>query len=177
MEADQASEAPSAKQINLPDPDPDNITVLTKELPNEPILPWHRFDSPWLEGDEKDKAEAKPNSVSDQTEAEDAVEGEAEANKADADKAETLLVELKEKIEEEIELLEQAEPQAQNAEPAEEVEEIAELARELVSKLEAKKAVKTETSAPAQNKAAEAQLDKIPVGESEDLIEARDEVE
>jgi hypothetical protein len=36
-------------RIRLPDPDVKNITVLTKNLPNEPVLPWHRFDSPWLE--------------------------------------------------------------------------------------------------------------------------------
>ncbi|WP_448560884.1 hypothetical protein [Trichothermofontia sp.] len=33
----------------LPEPDKDNITVLTSKLPNEPILPWNRYDSPWLE--------------------------------------------------------------------------------------------------------------------------------
>lgn len=192
MDADQASEAPSVKQISLPEPDPDNITVLTKELPNEPILPWHHFDSPWLEGDEdeKDKAKAESTPASDQTDADpaeakdafeksglgqDASEENAEEIQADADDAETLLVELKEKIEEEIELLEQSEPEAHNAEPTEEVEEIAELARELVSKLEAKKAVKPESSAPAQMK--ETQLEKIPVEETEDLMEERDEVE
>ena len=36
------------QRICLPEPDVDNITVLTKNLPNEPILPWHHFDSPWL---------------------------------------------------------------------------------------------------------------------------------
>ncbi|BFM40763.1 hypothetical protein [Synechocystis sp. LKSZ1] len=35
--------------IRLPAPDLDNITVLTEELPNAPILPWHHYDSPWLE--------------------------------------------------------------------------------------------------------------------------------
>jgi len=28
--------------------DLDNITVLTRKLPNRPILPWNHFDSPWL---------------------------------------------------------------------------------------------------------------------------------
>ncbi|MEB3359160.1 MAG: hypothetical protein VKK04_20705 [Synechococcales bacterium] len=37
-----------SNRISLPEPDAENITVLTKALPNEPILPWHRFDSPWL---------------------------------------------------------------------------------------------------------------------------------
>lgn len=34
-------------KINLPEPDPDNITVLAHNLPNKPILPWNRYDSPW----------------------------------------------------------------------------------------------------------------------------------
>jgi hypothetical protein len=34
--------------IRLPEPDKENITVLTHQLPNEPILPWHHYDSPWL---------------------------------------------------------------------------------------------------------------------------------
>lgn len=41
------------KAVQLPEPDRDNITVLSHELPNEPILPWRRFDSPWLDGEEK----------------------------------------------------------------------------------------------------------------------------
>lgn len=40
------------KRIALPKPDTNNITVLTENLPNDPILPWHHFDSPWLEKDE-----------------------------------------------------------------------------------------------------------------------------
>jgi len=28
-------------------PDLDNVTVLTDSLPNNPILPWHHYDSPW----------------------------------------------------------------------------------------------------------------------------------
>ncbi|PSO66234.1 MAG: hypothetical protein BRC47_15600 [Cyanobacteria bacterium QS_7_48_42] len=35
------------EQDELPEPDSDNITVFTNSLPNEPILPWHHFDSPW----------------------------------------------------------------------------------------------------------------------------------
>lgn len=37
-----------SKCVRLPEPDTDNITVLTHALPNEPILPWHHYDSPWL---------------------------------------------------------------------------------------------------------------------------------
>jgi hypothetical protein len=36
-------------RVALPEPDVSNITVLTESLPNEPVLPWHHFDSPWLE--------------------------------------------------------------------------------------------------------------------------------
>ncbi|ASC72662.1 uncharacterized protein XM38_036200 [Halomicronema hongdechloris C2206] len=48
--ADESDNARMAgKRVCLPDPDKDNITVLTSKLPNAPILPWHRYDSPWLE--------------------------------------------------------------------------------------------------------------------------------
>jgi hypothetical protein len=51
----QPDDSPALEQtenhspIRLPAPDLDNITVLTEELPNAPILPWHHYDSPWLE--------------------------------------------------------------------------------------------------------------------------------
>ncbi|HEY9879585.1 MAG TPA: hypothetical protein V6D29_14100 [Leptolyngbyaceae cyanobacterium] len=51
MDGEQA-ETVLDKRISLPEPDIENITVLTKSLPNEPILPWHHFDSPWLEREE-----------------------------------------------------------------------------------------------------------------------------
>ncbi|MGB3694858.1 MAG: hypothetical protein WA865_18865 [Spirulinaceae cyanobacterium] len=41
--------------IQLPEPDPDNITVLTGKLPNKPILPWNRYDSPWEEEEERER--------------------------------------------------------------------------------------------------------------------------
>lgn len=41
-------DAPPPKVIRLPEPDNENITVLTHQLPNDPILPWNRYDSPWL---------------------------------------------------------------------------------------------------------------------------------
>ena len=50
------------KRVSLPKPDVDNITVLSESLPNEPVLPWHRFDSPWLEqeqGEAKTAADAE----------------------------------------------------------------------------------------------------------------------
>ena len=45
--------------IRLPAPDLDNITVLTEELPNAPILPWHHYDSPWLETESLLSSEAE----------------------------------------------------------------------------------------------------------------------
>jgi hypothetical protein len=48
--SDEQNDTALEKRIRLPEPDVKNITVLTENLPNEPVLPWHRFDSPWLEG-------------------------------------------------------------------------------------------------------------------------------
>ena len=48
-------------RVSLPKPDVDNITVLSESLPNEPVLPWHHFDSPWL-GPEQDKQAAESGS-------------------------------------------------------------------------------------------------------------------
>ncbi len=48
--SDPAAEpAGDPEAFKLPEPDPDNITVLTKKLPNKPILPWNRYDSPGQE--------------------------------------------------------------------------------------------------------------------------------
>lgn len=55
---DAASAPGTEKRVALPKPDINNITVLTESLPNEPILPWHHFDSPWLEKEESVAAEA-----------------------------------------------------------------------------------------------------------------------
>ncbi|WP_013322065.1 hypothetical protein [Gloeothece verrucosa] len=55
-------------RIELPEPDAENITVLTHKLPNKPILPWNRYDSPWEESDSEQKAteqtEEKPEELS-----------------------------------------------------------------------------------------------------------------
>ncbi len=40
-------EVSEGHSIDLPEPDADNITVLSNKLPNTPILPWNRYDSPW----------------------------------------------------------------------------------------------------------------------------------
>jgi hypothetical protein len=53
-----SSDANPPEGIHLPEPDLENITVLTHSLPNTPILPWNRYDSPW------DEAESDPSSDS-----------------------------------------------------------------------------------------------------------------
>lgn len=65
--SDEQDDTALEKRIRLPEPDVKNITVLTENLPNEPVLPWHRFDSPWLNRDD----EADPGST-----AEDAIPAE-----------------------------------------------------------------------------------------------------
>lgn len=40
-------ETPEETALALPEPDAENITVLTNKLPNTPILPWNHYDSPW----------------------------------------------------------------------------------------------------------------------------------
>lgn len=52
--SDEHAENVLERRICLPEPDVENITVLTRSLPNEPILPWHHFDSPWLDREEED---------------------------------------------------------------------------------------------------------------------------
>ncbi|KAF3890415.1 MULTISPECIES: hypothetical protein [Nostocales] len=44
-------EESKVRGLRLPKPDPANITVLTPNLPNKPILPWTHFDSPWLDNE------------------------------------------------------------------------------------------------------------------------------
>jgi hypothetical protein len=53
MEAKLTDSPVLEKRIRLPEPDMSNITVLTRQLPNEPILPWHHYDSPWLDSEEE----------------------------------------------------------------------------------------------------------------------------
>ncbi len=58
MTSNRAERAAAKKAIRLPQPDAENITVLTRELPNAPILPWQRYDSPWMtQGDRATSAE------------------------------------------------------------------------------------------------------------------------
>lgn len=51
----------SGETLTLPEPDPDNITVLTRNLPNKPILPWSHYDSPWQEGEEEKPDDEEAN--------------------------------------------------------------------------------------------------------------------
>ncbi|PSR13979.1 hypothetical protein C8255_24725 [filamentous cyanobacterium CCP3] len=70
--SDGQHETTLERRVALPEPDVSNITVLTESLPNEPVLPWHHFDSPWLDRDaeadpEESEAEATPT-ASDESE-------------------------------------------------------------------------------------------------------------
>ncbi|WP_035987813.1 hypothetical protein [Leptolyngbya sp. KIOST-1] len=58
--SDGQQETTLERRVALPEPDVSNITVLTESLPNEPVLPWHHFDSPWLEREADDSEAAKP---------------------------------------------------------------------------------------------------------------------
>jgi hypothetical protein len=78
------------KRVQLPEPDMENITVLTRELPNDPILPWHHYDSPWIEPDIEPDA-AEQNGAEENGTAEDAEEpqdGIASAGIAEISEAE-----------------------------------------------------------------------------------------
>jgi len=46
--------------FTLPAPDRDNVTALTDHLPNNPILPWHHYDSPW-EDEQEDNHDDEAN--------------------------------------------------------------------------------------------------------------------
>ena len=58
---EETEEKSDLKTGALPEPDPENITVLTKKLPNKPILPWNRYDSPWESSEEEDKHQEQPS--------------------------------------------------------------------------------------------------------------------
>jgi hypothetical protein len=55
----------TGESLTLPEPDPDNITVLTRNLPNTPIIPWNHYDSPWREGQEEAEAEGETTASND----------------------------------------------------------------------------------------------------------------
>ena len=81
MNSKQIDITESGKSVNLPKPDPANITVLTPKLPNKPILPWTHFDSPWLEDEEKHEEEEGEQLVP--PEGEEATEKAAAEEKAE----------------------------------------------------------------------------------------------
>lgn len=55
-------------QVHLPEPDPDNITVLSHSLPNTPILPWNHYDSPWQEPETESPEEAEDSACTSEKE-------------------------------------------------------------------------------------------------------------
>lgn len=85
MEAKPTDSSVLEKRIRLPEPDMSNITVLTRQLPNEPILPWHRYDSPWLHPEVEESPDA-PDAEADQAESQtedDSASAELETQQAD----------------------------------------------------------------------------------------------
>lgn len=65
VEEENISSHPTTEEVHLelPEPDADNIAVLTDKLPNKPILPWNRYDSPW-EASEENSAEVQESDSS-----------------------------------------------------------------------------------------------------------------
>lgn len=78
MNTKQDHPIPSGATLTLPEPDPDNITVLTRNLPNKPILPWNHYDSPWRDPEAEDTDKEAENL--DQSESADETE-EGHTNK------------------------------------------------------------------------------------------------
>lgn len=70
--SDGQQETTLERRVALPEPDVSNITVLTESLPNEPVLPWHHFDSPWLDRDGETAGEAEDGALDADAEAEPA---------------------------------------------------------------------------------------------------------
>jgi hypothetical protein len=85
MEAKPTDSSVLEKRIRLPEPDMSNITVLTRQLPNEPILPWHHYDSPWLHPEVEESSDAPDTEAvqaENQTE-DDSASAELETQQAD----------------------------------------------------------------------------------------------
>lgn len=55
VDAQKKEEDNTNVRIELPEPDAENITVLTRKLPNKPILPWNRYDSPWRDSEHQEQ--------------------------------------------------------------------------------------------------------------------------
>lgn len=74
MNTKQVQSPSSGGALTLPEPDPDNITVLAHSLPNKPILPWNHYDSPWQDAQAEnadEQAQLNPSEGADETEAPD----------------------------------------------------------------------------------------------------------
>ena len=67
-----------SEHLELPKPDPENITVFTHNLPNKPILPWNHYDSPWQEEEPQEIIKATDES---KTETQMSDREESEENK------------------------------------------------------------------------------------------------
>lgn len=72
----ETTESPTSESwLEIPEPDADNITVLTHNLPNKPILPWNHYDSPWEKPEQEEAEEimeSEPEAVGEPTENSDA---------------------------------------------------------------------------------------------------------
>ncbi|WP_414588271.1 hypothetical protein [Scytonema sp. PCC 10023] len=66
--------------LRLPKPDAANITVITPNLPNKPILPWTHFDSPWLESEENHQEEGKEEDKKSTLDTEESTNSEPETD-------------------------------------------------------------------------------------------------
>lgn len=90
MEAKPTDSSVLEKRIRLPEPDMSNITVLTRQLPNEPILPWHRYDSPWLhpEVEESPAPDAEADEAENQTD--DSASAALETRQADGSESDAV---------------------------------------------------------------------------------------
>jgi len=75
----------SADRVVLPQPDLKNITALTRNLPNNPILPWNHYDSPWSPEESNEQAEEAKSSEQTETEIETEDRTEAEIATEDAE--------------------------------------------------------------------------------------------
>ncbi|ACK69750.1 hypothetical protein PCC7424_1303 [Gloeothece citriformis PCC 7424] len=64
VESPSEEENKETVRIELPEPDAENITVLSHKLPNKPILPWNHYDSPWEDSETQPEEEEKDLSSS-----------------------------------------------------------------------------------------------------------------
>jgi hypothetical protein len=83
MNTEQVFAIASGESLSLPEPDPENITVLTHNLPNKPILPWNHYDSPWQDTQAENDEDQKKDSIdSSETAADASRSNEQDSNQA-----------------------------------------------------------------------------------------------